>query len=243
MVKAGAMSGLTVHVTWTLDKSSVMLTGSDAERAVFCKREPLKGCKKTSGPRVGVECGKGGVTADGARVSRFRLIYPFSFDISLVEGDIGICRQHSRVALPVTHAPARFWSAVLTDYRHKRNFSWSSTGDKEKTQRHMNVFHRHLRELFVRFLFLLATVSLARCHKKHRKVTNKSFGTRYAEGIYFHSDSVTPSVWMFDSITAHAVMDKVRKDSSPFSFYSIEFKYQILKSSLTTRLGLQTINT
>ena len=97
------MSGLTVHVAWTLDKSSVMLTGPDAERAVFFKREPLKGCKKTSGPRVGGECGKGGVTVGGARVSRFRLIYPFSFDISLVEGDIGICRQHTRVALPVTH--------------------------------------------------------------------------------------------------------------------------------------------
>ena len=41
---------------------------------------------------------------------------------------------------------------------------------------------------------------------EHRKVTNKSFGPRYAEGIYLHSDSATPSVWMFDMISKTAMM-------------------------------------
>ncbi len=45
-----------------------------------------------------------------------------------VEGAIGICKQHTRVALAVAHAPVRFWPAVLTDFRHKRNFLWSSAG-------------------------------------------------------------------------------------------------------------------
>ena len=47
-----------------------------------------------------------------------------------VEGAIGICKQHTRVALAVAHAPSRFWPAALTDFRHKRNFSWSSKGAK-----------------------------------------------------------------------------------------------------------------
>jgi hypothetical protein len=47
-----------------------------------------------------------------------------------VEGAIGICKQHTRVALAVAHAPARFWPAALTDFGHKRNFSWSSKGAK-----------------------------------------------------------------------------------------------------------------
>ena len=34
----------------------------------------------------------------------------------------------------------------------------------------------------------------------HLKVTNKSFGPHYPEGIYLHNDSTTPSVWMFDMI-------------------------------------------
>jgi hypothetical protein len=42
--------------------------------------------------------------------------------------------------------------------------------------------------------------------KEYRKVTNKSFGPRYAEGIYLHSDSVTPSVWMFDMISKTTIM-------------------------------------
>jgi hypothetical protein len=47
-----------------------------------------------------------------------------------VEGAIGICKQHTRVSLAVAHAPARFWPAALTDFGHKRNFSWSSKGAK-----------------------------------------------------------------------------------------------------------------
>ena len=37
-------------------------------------------------------------------------------------------------------------------------------------------------------------------------MTNKSFGPRYAEGIYLHSDSATPSVWMFDMISKTTMM-------------------------------------
>jgi len=61
-----------------------------------------------------------------------------------VEGAMGICKQHTRVALAVAHAPARFWPAALTDFRHKRNFLWSSKGTKGK----MNVSHQLSRGTF-----------------------------------------------------------------------------------------------
>jgi hypothetical protein len=47
-----------------------MVTGSDSEREVIFKREPLKGCKTTSGTIVGGEGGEGVVTVDGERVAR-----------------------------------------------------------------------------------------------------------------------------------------------------------------------------
>jgi hypothetical protein len=47
-----------------------------------------------------------------------------------VEGAIGICKQHTRVALAVANAPVRFLPAALTDFRHTRNFLWSSKGAK-----------------------------------------------------------------------------------------------------------------
>jgi hypothetical protein len=53
--------------------------------------------------------------------------------------------------------------------------------------------------------------------KEHRKVTNKSFGTRYAEGMYLHSDSTTLSVWMFDMISRTAMM------VSDFKAYPAQF--------------------
>jgi len=53
--------------------------------------------------------------------------------------------------------------------------------------------------------------------KEYRKVTNKSFGPRYAEGFYLHSDSATPSVWMFDMISKTAMM------LSDFKAYSSVF--------------------
>ena len=55
--------------------------------------------------------------------------------------------------------------------------------------------------------------------KEHRKVTNKSFGPRNAEGIYLHSDSATPgpSVWMFDMISRTAMM------VSDFKAYPAQF--------------------
>ena len=61
------MSGPTVHVAQELDKSSVMVTGSDTERAVIFKRDPLKEYKKKSGTIVG---GRGVVTVGGGRASR-----------------------------------------------------------------------------------------------------------------------------------------------------------------------------
>ena len=69
----------------------------------------------------------------------------------------------------------------------------------------MNVFYQLLRELYTQLLFLLAVTSLP-LPKEHRKVTNKSFGPLYAEGIYLHSDSATPNVWMFDMISKTAMM-------------------------------------
>jgi hypothetical protein len=60
-------------------------------------------------------------------------------------------------------------------------------------------------------VFLLAATSLAP-FKEHRKVTYKSFGPRYAEGIYLHIDSATPSVWMFDMISRTAMMVSDLKD-------------------------------
>ncbi len=48
-------------------------------------------------------------------------------------------------------------------------------------------------------------------------MTNKSFGQRYAEGIYLHSDSATPSVWMFDMISKTTMM------VSDFKAYNDQF--------------------
>ena len=50
-----------------------------------------------------------------------------------VEGVIGICKQHSRVALAVDHAPARFWPADLKNFRYNLHFLWSPKGSKIQT--------------------------------------------------------------------------------------------------------------
>jgi len=70
----------------------------------------------------------------------------------------------------------------------------------------MNVFHQFLRELLARLLFLFVCRVTSTLPKEHRKGTNKSFGPRYAKGFYLHSDSATPSVWMFDMISRTAMM-------------------------------------
>ncbi len=48
---------------------------SDLERTVRFKRDPLKGCKKTSGMIVSGEGSKGAGTAGGGRAAFCRLIY------------------------------------------------------------------------------------------------------------------------------------------------------------------------
>ena len=123
-----------------------------------------------------------------------------------VEGDIGICKQHTRVSLTVTHTPVRFWSDTLRNFRHKRNFLWSSKGAKGQTstahERLLPVFARTFRTVAVPFDCRVTST----LPKEHRKVTNKSFGPHYAEGIYLHSVSVTPSMWMFDMISKTEMM-------------------------------------
>ncbi len=57
-----------------------------------------------------------------------------------VEGDIGICKQHTRVTWSVSHVPVRFWTDTLTDFRHKRNFRWSFKRDIP--QRYMTIFQQ-----------------------------------------------------------------------------------------------------
>jgi hypothetical protein len=91
-----------------------------------------------------------------------------------VEGGVGICKQHTRDSLAVVHAPARFWPAVLTDFRHKRNFLWSSKGAKGQTstahERLLPAFAGTFRTVAVPF-GCRVTSTLPR---EHRKVTNKS---------------------------------------------------------------------
>jgi hypothetical protein len=129
-----------------------------------------------------------------------------------VEGAIGICKQHTRVALAVVHVPVRFWPAVLTDFRHKRNFLWSSVGDKG----HISTAHERLGPAFAGTFRTVAVPFGCRVTStlpiEHRKVTNKSFGNRYAEGIYLHSHSATPSIWMFDMISKTVIMVSDFKD-------------------------------
>ena len=89
-----------------------------------------------------------------------------------VEGAIGICKQHTRVSLTVTHAPARFRPVALTDFRHKRNFLWSSKGTKGQTstahERLLPVLARTFRTVAVPF-DCRVTSTLT---KEHRKVTS-----------------------------------------------------------------------
>ena len=104
-----------------------------------------------------------------------------------VEGAIGICKQHTRVSLAVAHAPDRFCPVTLTDFRHKRNFLWSSKGAKGQTstthERLLPAFAGTFRTVAVPFDCRVTST----LPKDHCKVTNKSFGPRYAEGIYLHS--------------------------------------------------------
>jgi hypothetical protein len=107
-----------------------------------------------------------------------------------VEGAIGICKQHTRVALAVTNAPARFWPVVLTDFRHKRKFLWSSEGAKGK----VSTAHERL---------------------------GPAFEGTFRTGMYLHSDSATPSVWMFDMISRTAMM------VSDFKTYPAQFPMRV----------------
>jgi hypothetical protein len=120
-----------------------------------------------------------------------------------VEGAIGICKQHTRVSLA---APARFCPDALTDFRHKCNFLWSSKGAKGQT----STAHERLLPAFAGTFHTVVVPFGCRVTntlpKEHRKVTNKSFGPLYVESIYLHSDSTTPSVWMFDMISKIAMM-------------------------------------
>ncbi len=117
-----------------------------------------------------------------------------------MEGAIGICIQQTRVALALADASTRLWAAVLLDFRNKRNFFWSSMDAKGKT----STAHEPLSPAFGNFrtvAFPFGCRVASTLPKDHRKVTNKSFGPRYSEGIYLYSDSATPSVWMFDMIS------------------------------------------
>jgi hypothetical protein len=129
-----------------------------------------------------------------------------------VEGAVGICKQHTRVALVVAHTPTRFWTATLTDFRYKRNFLWSSTGVKGK----ISTAHERLSPAFPGTFRTVAVLFDCRVTstlpKEYRKVTNKSFGQRYTEDIYLPSDSATPSVWMFDMISKTTMMVSDFKD-------------------------------
>ena len=96
--------------------------------------------------------------------------------------------------------------SALTDFRHKRNFLCPSKGTKGQTstahERLLPAFAGTFRTVAVHFGCRVTST----LPKEHLKVTNKSFGPRYAEGIYLHSDSATPSVWMFDMISKTAMM-------------------------------------
>ena len=114
-----------------------------------------------------------------------------------VEAAIGCVKQHSRIALLTCGAPTRFWADATTDFTIKKNFLWAS----EDQHGSLTTAHDRMRPAFAG---TLATVNipfgcrvLARIPREHRLVSNGSFGDRFVEGIYLHSDTKTPCIFIY----------------------------------------------
>ena len=114
-----------------------------------------------------------------------------------VEAAIGCVKQHSRIALLTCGAPTRFWADATTDFTIKKNFLWVS----EDQHGSLTTAHDRMRPAFAG---TLATVNipfgcrvLARIPREHRLVSNGSFGDRFVEGIYLHSDTKTPCIFIY----------------------------------------------
>ena len=136
-----------------------------------------------------------------------------------VEGAIGIIKQHSRIALSTSNAPTRFWSYDTTDFVYKRNYLWCSS-DRNG---HLSTPQARLKSNFAGDMSTVAHPfgcrTVTKLPKLHSQVIGKSFGNRYAEGIFLCSDDKTPAIHMFDMISRKIMIVsdfKTYHDQFPF---------------------------
>ena len=110
-------------------------------------------------------------------------------------------KQHSRIALSTANVPTRFWPYATTDFVYKRNFLWCSP-DRNGL---LSTPQARLQSTFAGTMSTVAhpfgSRIIARLPKLHSQVIGKSFGHRYAEGIYPCSDDKTPAVHIYDMMS------------------------------------------
>ncbi len=139
-----------------------------------------------------------------------------------VEGAIGIIKQHSRIALSTANVPTRFWPYATTDFVYKRNFLWCSP-DRNGL---LSTPQARLQSTFAGSMSTVAhpfgSRIIARLPKLHSQVIGKSFGHRYAEGIYLCSDDKTPAVHMYDMMSRKVMI------VSDFIVYPDQFPFRSL---------------
>ncbi len=139
-----------------------------------------------------------------------------------VEGVIGIIKQHSRIALSTANVPTRFWPYATTDFVYKHNFLWCSP-DRNGL---LSTPQARLQSVFAGTMSTVAhpfgSRIIARLPKLHSHVIGKSFGHRYAEGIYLCSDDKTPAVHMYDMMSRKIMI------VSDFIVYPDQFPFHSL---------------
>ena len=169
-----------------------------ADYITITKRVPkylrVDGAKEFVGAKMKAFCHRHNIT--------LQIVTSYSHTMQArVEGAIGNIKQHSRIALSTANVPTRFWPYATTDFVYKRNFLWCSP-DRNGL---LSTPQARLQSTFAGTMSTVAhpfgSRIIARLPKLHSQVIGKSFGNRYAEGIYLCSDAKTPAVHMYDMMS------------------------------------------
>jgi len=137
--------------------------------------------------------------SDNDVVLQLVVAYNHTMQARLV-GAIGCIKQHSQTSLLHANKPTRFWDDATKDFGINKVYLWATTDTRGKLQ----IPHDRMEPAFFGTYKTVAASFggrvIAQLPREHHLVKNGSFGDRFVEGTYLHSDSATPCIWMY-SIT------------------------------------------
>jgi len=137
-----------------------------------------------------------------------------------IEGAIACLKQHSRVVLVCTNAPARFWPNATVDFTCKKNtllVKRDEHGDLSTSNNRMQLaFAGSYKTVAIIFGFRVTGY----IPREHPLVKNRFFGDRLVEGIYLHANHDTPCIRM------HCVTSGSELLVQDFKSYPNEFPFQ-----------------